>query len=334
MYPEKLTGVLVKIETVSGTEQVPSPTTDAIRPVGIPTFTPSYLEPGLRDDVVTGRMGTVGRTAPAGRMGTVEITTEVRGAGAAYSISVLPEPHPLLLISGMSSQFTATGGAEKYDYWPVDTGFQTATVYAYGAGKLVKMIGCVATWKLRSDARGRGFFTFTITGKIASDPTEVALPALTHQAALPPLFHSALCSIGAWLSTAVSDPLVLRSAEIDLANAITDRPSAGATDGLISHVITDRKPRQTLGYETPALSSHDAFALSKATGTNQPFTAWQFGVAGAPGQYNRLKVATGRMATEMPALAGVNGIVVQTVAGNLVQATEPVKGSELLLTFD
>jgi hypothetical protein len=330
MYSEKVYGVLVKLETTSGTENAPSALTDAVRPVGIPTLNVGYLEPGLRDDVITGRLGVVGRTAPAGQFGTLELTLEMRGAGAAYSASVVPEPHVLLQIAGMATALTATVGNEKYDYWPLDSGAPTATVYAYTAGKLFRMIGCVASVRLSAAALKRGLLTFSITGRIATAPADVSLPALTFNATLPPLFHSALASIGGWLSTAGSDPLVLQNAEIDLANVIADRPSAGATDGLIGHLITDRKPRQTLTYETPQLTSHDPWALSKATGTAQPFTAWQVGT----GQYNRFKVATGRWAMEAPTRGANNGLVTTTAAGNLVQGSEPLKGSELLLTFD
>lgn len=326
MYPEKLLAVLVKLETTSGVDSVPVGTVDAVRPKGIPTFAPAYSEPGLRDDVITGRMGTVARTDPAGRFGTVTITVEIRGAGATYSVSVLPETHVLIQICGFGAELSAG----TYRYWPIDSGFPTATVYAYAAGKLIKMVGCVANMSISAEALKIGTMTFTITGRIVSDPTETALPALAYAGLNPPAMQSSAASIGAWLSSAVSDPLVLRSAAIDLGTVVAERPSAGAVDGLIGHLITDRKPRQTLTYEVPQLASHDAFALSKATGTNQPFTAWQVGNTAL----NRLKVATGRWAIEMPGLGAANGLATQTVAGNLVQGTEPVKSSELLLTYD
>jgi hypothetical protein len=331
MTPERLIGVLMKIETTSGVDAAPG-ATDAVRPVGIPTFTPGYLEPGLRDDVVTGVLGSIGRTDPAGRMGTVAITLEARGRGAAYGAAALPEADAALIACGMTRVVTATGGAEKVEYFSVDSGNQTVTIWAYTANKLIKLVGCVATAVLSAEALRRGLMQFTFTGRMAVDPAEIsaASATFTFNGTNPPLFHSATASIGSWTSVTAGDPLVLKSASIDVGNTSAERPSAGATDGLIGYTIVDRKMRQTLVYEVPAIASHDAFALSKAVGTNQPFTAWQLGTQ----QYNRIKFATGRWAMEMPSLGGQNDIAVQTVAGNLVQGTEPIRARELLITYD
>lgn len=329
MTPEKLIAVAIKIETTSGVDAVPG-VGDGVRPVGIPTFTPGYLEPGLRDDLVTGVLGTVGRTDPAGRMGTVAITLELRGRGAAYGAAALPEADVGLIACGLTRLVTATGGAEKVEYFSLDSGNQTVTIYAWTAGAQINLVGCVATAVLSAEALRRGLLQLTFTGRIATDPVEVVSTPLTFNATNPPLFHSATASIGAWTSATVGDPLVLKNASIDVGNTIAERPSAGATDGLIGYTIVDRKMRQTLVYESPRLASHNAFALSKAIGTAQPFSAWQLGTQ----QYNRIKVATGRWAMEMPTLGGQNGIAVQTVAGNLVQGTEPVRGRELLITYD
>lgn len=329
MYPEKLLAVLVKNEATSGVDAVPTGT-DAVRPVGIPTFTPGYLEPGLRDDVVLGTHGSIGRTAPAGRIGTVQITTEVRGRGSAYGAGTGPEANALLVSSAMQAALGGGAGTEKIEYFSVDTGYSTCTVYAYAAGKLIKLVGCVVDCVLAVDAMRRAFFQWTITGRMASDPTEAALPALTFNATEPPLFHSATATIGAWSSAAGADPLVLRTASIAWGNVIADRPSAGATDGLIGYQITDKKMKQTLGYEVPSLASHDAFALSKAVGAAQPFSTWQIGTT----QYNRIKISTGRWAMEAPSFSQQNGLWLWNVTGNLVQGTETTRQRELLITFD
>jgi hypothetical protein len=86
MFREKIFGVLVKIETTPLTDAVPTGT-DAVRMVGISYLRYGFLEPGLRDDVVTGQLGAAERAMPAGRFGTIDITLEARGAGAAYSSS-------------------------------------------------------------------------------------------------------------------------------------------------------------------------------------------------------------------------------------------------------
>jgi hypothetical protein len=329
MFREKVLAVLAKIETTSGVDAVPTGAANAVRPVGIPTLNYAYLEPGLRDDVIFGNLGVIDRTAPAGRYGTVEITLEARGAGAAYASGLKPEADAFWRMAGFGVASDFTGGTEFYRYQTLDGGMETATLYLYTGNKLFKMLGCVAAPKFTAEANKRGFLTFAVTGKIASDPTEVAIPALTFNATLPPLFHTSPSSIGAW-TEASGDPLVLRRAEIDFAQTVSDRPSAGATDGLIGYIIADRKPRQTMLVEIPTLAAFDAYALSKATGSGLPVSNWQLGVA----QYNRVKVVTGRWALEAPGHASDKGINAYNLAGNLVMGTEGVTGREAYIRYD
>src|SRR5690348_8885793 len=150
MFREKIFGVLVKIETTPLTDAVPTGT-DAVRVVGIPTLRYGFFETGLRDDVVTGQLGAAERAIPAGRFGTIDLTLEVRGAGAAYSSSVVPEADALLRMSGCGKTLTTTTGAESILYTTLDSGNETGTVYCYSANKLFKLVGCVATLKLNAD---------------------------------------------------------------------------------------------------------------------------------------------------------------------------------------
>lgn len=330
MFREKVMAVLAKIEVTSGTDSVPTGAANAVRLVGIPDITYGYLEPGLRDDVVFGMLGVIARTAPAGRYGAFDVTLELRGAGAAYSASLAPESDVFWRMSGFGRTTNFGAGVESIQYQTLDTGMETATVYVYTANKLIRLIGCVAKPKLVAEANKRGFITFSVVGKIAVDPTEVAVPALTFNATIPPLFHSAATSIGTWTEATAGFPLVVRRAELDFQTDSTDRPSAGATDGLIGFVITDRKPRQTMVVEVPSLATFDAFAMSKATGTGLPSSAWQVGTV----QYNRAKVTTGRWALEAPKISGDRAINVYTLAGNLEQGTEGVSLREMNIKFD
>jgi hypothetical protein len=330
MFRERVLGVLAKVETTSGVDAAPTGT-DALRLAGVPDIGYGYLETGNRDDVVIGQLGRIGRAAPAGNFGTLRFRLEVRGAGSAYNgTSVLPEAHAPLIAAGLDTLIDTTGGAEKISYVTVDTGMRTSTFYVYTAGKLIKLIGCVANVDLTAAAMQRGFLDFTVTGKIASVVTETALPAQTLNATIPPLFHSVATTIGTYSSAAVSDPLVLRSAALHLGNTTSERPSAGATDGLIGYLVSDRVPRQDMVIETPLLTSLDAFALSKLTGTSLPQTTWQIGTA----QYNRLRVFTGNWALEAPGLGADRGINTVALTGNLVQGTEPIAAREFRLVYD
>jgi hypothetical protein len=330
MFREKIFGVLVKIEATPLTDAVPVAGTDAVRVVGIPVLKYGFLESGSRDDVVTGQLGAAERAIPAGRFGSIDLILELRGAGAAYSASVVPEADALLRMSGCGKTLVTTGGSESILYTTLDSGNETGTVYCYSAGKLFKLVGCVATLKFNAEAAKRGLWTFSVTGKMVSDPTEVALPALTFSSVLPPLFHTSTATIGAWSSAAGSDPLVLKSVSVDFNNTVTERASAGAADGLAGYLVSDRRVRQEEVVEVPLLTSFDIFAAAKLTGASNPLSTWQLGTA----QYNRMKGQTGRWALEAPDLGAVASINTAKLAGNLIIGAAPTSNREINFLFD
>jgi hypothetical protein len=330
MEREKVFGVLAKIETTSGTDAAPTAAANAVRVVGIPVIEYGYLEPGERDDVQTGTLLISDRASPAGRFGRIPITIEIAGAGAAYSASVAPQADVFLRGAGFGRTLVTTGGSESILYTTLDEGNETFTCWFYTGRKLIKMVGCVAQpTNISAEATKRGLMAFNVMGRIAVDPTEVALPALTLSGVIPPLCHSAAANIGGWLSSAGSDPLVLRSAVIAPTTATPERPSAGATDGHAGYAITDRTVEQTMVVEVPTLPSFDPFAQSKVTGPTLPTSAWQVGTT----QYNRLKVQTGRWQLRPPRQVGLDGISGFELTGRL-GAGAVTSGRELNLLYD
>lgn len=322
-FRARIFGVAVKIETPSGTDAVPDPAVDSVQLVGTPKFVGDYLEPGTRDDVVNGVLINADKTEAAGRFGKISITVEVR-AGA--SLGVGPDVDALLRMSGMSKTVIAVTSVR---YSTIDTGMETASVYCWSANKLFKLVGCVATMKLASDAAKRGFYTFEITGRLAADPTEVALPAQSFSAKKPLLFHSAAASIGAWTS-GDAEPVVIKSAAVDLQNTIAERPSAGATDGLIGYAVTDRKTQQSMTIEAVSLTAFDPFTLSKSAGSAQPVSAWQLGQAAA----DRVKVLTGKWSVVWPDIGDSNSLVTYGINGSLGAGATGATTRELSLLYD
>jgi hypothetical protein len=324
-YRERIYGVLAKIEPTSGTDSVPTAGTDAVRVVGIPHLVYDFLESGERDDVQTGQLGRVDRAAPAGRFARIDLQVEVKGSGAA---GTAPEYDVLMRISGHSK--TVSAGVSVL-YTTLDDNMETATLYLYGeGGKLFKLVGCVATLRMTAEAAKRGYKTFTVTGKLSADPTDAALPALTFNATLPPLFHSGTATIGSWSSASGTEPLVLKSVEVDEQIAVTDRASAGATDGLVGYLITDRAVRQTMVVETPALTTFDPHGIAKAAGGTAPTTAYQIGTAAG----NRLKVQTGRWSLRAPRAGAVNGLSTMTLEGGLGIGSAPTTNREINYLYD
>jgi hypothetical protein len=324
-YRERIFGVAAKIEATSGTDSVPTAATDAIRVVGIPHITIDFLESGERDDVQTGQLGRVDRTAPAGRYGRIDLQVEVKGGGAA---GAAPEYDVLMRISGHSK--TVSAGVSVL-YSTLDDNMETATLYLWGeGGKLFKLVGCVATLRMTAEAAKRGYKTFSVTGKMASDPADQVLPALTFNATLPPLFQAGAANIGSWSSASGSEPLVLKSIEVDEQIPVADRASAGAADGLVGYLITDRAVRQTMVVEVPALATFDPYSVAKAAGGTGPTTAYQIGTAVG----NRCKVQTGRWSLKAPRGGAINGISTVTLEGGLGIGSAPTSNREINYLYD
>lgn len=330
-FRPRIIAAAVKIEATSGTDAVPTLAANALQLVGVPTLNPSYMENGVRDDVQTGILGTVDRAAPAGRMATIDITLEVRGYGAAYSAVNRPEADVLLRISGMAPIVVTTVNAEKVTYTTLDDAFETATLYLWSANKLFKLVGCVAKPKLSAKALQRGLVTFSVQGKMASDPITTAFSAPTLNQTVPPLFHSAAAQIGLW-TTASAEPLIVSAVDLDFGVATAERSSAGATDGYVGPMIADRKARLGMDVEQVTLSTFDPYAASLQNSSGAIDTKPQFQIGTA--QYNRLKFFGGRWALEAPRHSDVNSLSGWHLEGNLVLGTEATGGREMRLLFD
>lgn len=324
LYRERVFGLLVKIEGTSGTDSVPTAGANAVQMLGSPAITVDYLEQGLRNDVINGVLITADRAAAAGRFVKIDnITLEVRGSGAA---GTAPECDALLRAAGFS---VATSAGVSNLYTTLDTGMETVTAYAYAAGKLFKVVGCVATFEESAEATKRGMLKFSLQGRLSVDPTETALPALTLSTVIPPLFHSATTSIGSWTSGS-AEPMQQLSVGIKGNETIAALPSAGATDGHAGYLLADRKTSQTMKIRTPALASFDPYALSRADGSTMPNTAHQIGtVAG-----NRLKVTTGKWALVAPKIGTQDSVFTYDLDGTLGAGAVGATTREVALLFD
>lgn len=330
-FRPRVLAVAVKIETTSGTDSVPTLAANAVSLIGVPSLNLGYLERGKRGDVVTGILGNVDRAAPAGRNVSIDLKLEVKGFGAAYSAVNLPEVDVLLRGAGLSQAVVTTGGSESVTYKTLDDQMETFTLYAWTANKLWRLVGCVAKPKLSGTALQRGIWDFSVQGKLVTDPATTAFAAPTLNQTVPPLFHSGAAQIGLW-TTAVAEPLIIKSAELDFGTTVSERSSAGAADGIIGWIISDRNARLKMAVEQVTLATFDPYAASKqnSSGAIDTKAQYQYGTV----QYNRLKVFSGRWALEAPTHADVNNLSGWDLQGDLVLGTEPVGLRELRLFFD
>ncbi|MDP9202289.1 MAG: hypothetical protein M3P26_10230 [Gemmatimonadota bacterium] len=330
-FRPRVLAIAAKIETTSGTDSVPTLASNALNLVGIPSLNLNYLETGVRDDVTTGVLGTVDRAAPAGRNVSFDMTLEVKGYGAAYSGANRPEADVPLRAGGRSATVVTTGGSESVTYLTLDDAMETATFYCWTANKLFKLVGCTAKMKFAAVVNQRAFFTFTVQGKLTTDPATTAFSAPTLNMTVPPIFNGAAANIGLWL-TSSGEPLVIRSVGFDDGASVTERPSAGATDGLIGWIINDRKPRLEMDAEQVTLSTFDPYAASKQNSSGAIDTKPVFQVGSV--QYNRMRFYGGRWALEAPDHGDVNNLSGWKLKGALVLGTESVGLRESRIVFD
>lgn len=324
-YRLRVSAVAAKIETVSGTDSVPTLAANAVRFVGVPTLTPSWIESGLRDDVQFGGMGALARSAPAGRFGTLTLRMEARGSGADYTAGASkPETDAFHRAAG----FAATNTAATWVYDSLDDGFETLTLYVWTANKLFKLVGCVVQQKISVVVNQRAFWDFTITGAMVSDPSQVTLGAVTHNNTVPPIFANDAVTIGAW---DYANGLYVRSVEVDWPATIATRAAAGAPDGLIGYAITDRRARMSMSVEQAPLSTFDPYALAKAPGEGGTSTIGGFTIG--QNAFNRIVVDTGQWALEAPGTGDNTGLATWELTGELVAGSLPGNSREARITY-
>ena len=267
------TAILAKNETTYGTDATPA-ASDAIdvfdftiKPTGDKIVRQPYKANLSPSEHVIGKKLVEG-----------SFKMEVRGAGAAYSASVRPDPDPILRASGLSATVDTTPGAEKVTYDPVSTGFESVTIYAYMDGLIHKVLGCFCTFKLIAQAGQIAIFEVSFKG-LYQVPVDGAIITPTLLALQPPIVQSVGLTIGGWAAG------VYEKLEMDAAVEISERPDLNSAEGLKGLAITGRQPA----------GSMDPLAVTEAT---KSFWAnWKAGTAEAltatigSTQYNKMTLS-------------------------------------------
>lgn len=321
----RVSAIAAKVETVSGTDSVPTLASNAVRFVGIPQFSPDYLENGLRDDVQFGGMGSVARAAPGGRFGQLTVRMEARGTGTTYAAAAsTPEVDAFLRAAG----FAPTNTAATWTYDSLDDGFETMTLYIWVGTLLYKMVGCVVQPKISGQVNQRVFWDFVVTGVVTSDPMQTTLGAVTQNSTIPPLWANNAVLIGAFGYAA---GLHARSFSWDYPTTIANRPSAGAPDGIVGYAITDRKARLDMEIEQVDLVTFDPHARAKEAGAGGTNTSPSITIGTTA--FNRLILAGGQWALERPQPGDNSGLGLWQLTGELVAGSLGVNSRESRISF-
>jgi hypothetical protein len=128
------------------------------------------------------------RVAPRGRVVKFPVEIEMRGAGAAYSASVVPlDWHVLAQLSGHTAIGSFGAGLEKYTYTPFSgPPYSSGFFSAYSRGQLWPIVGAYADLTITMEKAGIPHALFAVDARLDTTPTDVALPAITYNSTLYP----------------------------------------------------------------------------------------------------------------------------------------------------
>lgn len=168
---------LYKVESVKGTDSLPTPAADLILPNGdLNIAIPTEQDSGEGD--VKGTFGP-GDSVTTKQSMSIEIATRVRGLGQGVGALLTPDFHAALLASGhtvvTAGDGTTTARSAEYKPSSVEANLKAATGYFYEDGLLYKLLGAANGISFEASMSAL-MAKFTPQSKYTA-PTVVALPA-------------------------------------------------------------------------------------------------------------------------------------------------------------
>lgn len=296
-FPSKIgniRGLMAKVETTYGTSVALSTTADGIRLFFADRNAGALFQRTTAFDGDLGpsvsALGPNQRAAVSGLAVTGNLPMRARGPGAAYTASVLPNIHALLLASGFGSALSTTSGSESMTYTP-DTPTATPSslyVEGYALGEKWPVTGVILSPSFTFDNPAPPMWTFALRG-IYNDVTDAAVPTISYpqDTIVPPLSTSTL-TIGSFTSNAV-----MYAGSFDMQRQIDNaRVALTASGAHLGFYPGDYKPVFKVTVEATAFVStpfHTSAGLNPfkliENGTSIGFS-WLFGTT----QYNKYKV--------------------------------------------
>ncbi len=150
------TVILAKVETVIGTDAVPTGAADACL-VSAMTINPLSAN-NVSRDLVRGYFGGSEQLVATAFV-TVDFTVELAGSAAA---ATAPQWGDLLIGCGMAESLLTT--PNRVEYLPVSSALKTLTIYYHDDGVLHKLLGAMGTVKLSAKVGERPTLQFSFTG--------------------------------------------------------------------------------------------------------------------------------------------------------------------------
>ena len=262
--------ITAKIETTYNTDSTPAGT-DAVL-----VENPSWSMEGLRmvdRPSVRSNIGKLQQTY-AGTLMQVSFDVEMKGAGAVYSASVLPEMDALLRACGFGQTLVVTASSESVTYAPVSTGHESVTIYYYQDGLRHILTGCRGNVSFNLETGNYGRASFTMTGH-ATAVSDTAMVTPTYDSAVPPAVIGAAFSIDSYAA-------VISGLSFDMSNTIATPPDFNAADGYSAVQLTQRDVNGSIDPEA-VLVATEAFEANFKAGASMALATGDIGST----QYNK-----------------------------------------------
>lgn len=293
--------LLFKIESAYNGGGSLSTSTDGVLVCDAMEPTHEYAHDGRRRQP-PGMAGHMRGVAPAGPRLTLTVPHEFKGAGAAYSASVFPSLHRLLLAAGFDGAGSFSGGSEKWDYTPTPIGTTPSSALAeiYGRGQKYPVQGIYLNLeRVEWGDGGLPLWSFLLKG-LRGAVADVALPSVTYPALSiegPKAIGSSLLTFGSWSTNAI-----VKGGSFAMNRETFWRANQNATSGDAGLSVGRRGPVLELLVESTSLvgspyhtsAGLDPYLLYEAA--TEITGQVQFGST----QYNRLKLIPGKLQLMAP----------------------------------
>jgi len=211
----------------------------------------------------------------AGASGTAQVSIAAPAIAeyTAYSQTGVTVTNSTVITLPNSAQITPTVGTSLevgdvwtveltpsgYQYTPISTDFESATLYLYRDGLLHKMTGCRGTFSIQATGGEYALFTFTFTGDYVAI-TDTAMPTPTYETQKPTQVELANLTVGSYTSFAAAE------FTFDIANDVQIREDINASNAYAGALIVGRQPSVGFNPEAVLEASHPVWAnLSDGT---------------------------------------------------------------------
>lgn len=182
---------------------------------------------------------------------------EIRGSGSA---GTPPKGiGALLQACAMSETIVAS---TSVTYAPTTEYRSSVTIYAYFDGLRHKINGCMGTAKLLFVSGDTAKIEFRFMGKYQT-PDDTAIVSPTYDSTVPPLVQGSTLTFDSITS------FVAERLELDLNNAIAERPSIGDSTGIAGFDIASREGKGSFDPESVLVATYDFWSAWEASTQKQ-----------------------------------------------------------------